>query len=99
MSPDPRVCSVHEQTDCSPLLNGCAELTQPPRWRLLFGYTHVLGVPLCPCRDPGDYLLAEQSTIDPHDIRFTCWCGRKVTGRVDSLDEIQTLVTEHRVNV
>jgi hypothetical protein len=31
---DPGVCPVHQQTDCSPLLNGCTRLTDPQAYTL-----------------------------------------------------------------
>lgn len=54
---------------------------------IVFGYRHVTGVPLCPCRDPGNYLMMEQPGDDPLDVVFGCWCGRTMQAQFDSHDE------------
>lgn len=59
-----------------------------PEYRLVFGYRHVQGVTRCRCADPGNYLLMEQRIDDPLEIRFRCWCGRTIAGRMDSIDEL-----------
>ncbi len=63
-------------------------------YRLVFGYRHVQGVPSCPCADPGNYLSMEQSTTDPMAVRFTCWCGRTVTGTCDTQAELDALLAQ-----
>lgn len=63
-------------------------------YRLVFGYRHVTGVPLCPCHDPGNYLKMEQRVDDPLAVRFTCWCGRTVTGRCDDQAELDTFLAQ-----
>lgn len=63
-------------------------------YRLIFGYRHVAGVPLCPCRDPGNYLSMEQSTEDPMAVRFVCWCGRAMTGHCESQAELDALLVQ-----
>lgn len=49
--------------------------------QVLFGYRHVKGIPLCPCKGPGNYAMMEQRTKDPLECHLRCWCGRtlKVT--------------------
>lgn len=54
---------------------------------IVFGYRHVVGVPPCPCRDPGTYLAMEQPGDDPLDVVFRCWCGRTNQARFDSMAE------------
>ncbi len=63
-------------------------------YQLVFSYRHVQGVPTCPCADPGNYLMMEQSTDDPMAVRFTCWCGRNVTGRCDDQAELDALLAQ-----
>lgn len=65
-----------------------------PGYRLVFGYRHVTGVPRCPCGDPGNYLSMEQSTTDPMDVLFRCWCGREVKGRMDSQAELDSFLAQ-----
>lgn len=74
------------------------ETVPSPEYKLLFGYRHVSGVPLCPCRDPGNYLMAEQRVDDPLSVRFTCWCGRTVTGRCDDQAELDALLKQNGVD-
>lgn len=64
-------------------------------YRVLFGYRHVTGVPFCPCGDPGNYLLLEQRVDDPLSIRFTCWCGSKMTGTCDDQAELDDLLRKN----
>lgn len=66
-------------------------------WRLIMGFRHVQGIPLCPCRDPGNYVRAEQSLTNPLLIRFTCWCGRTVNATCEDLSEVDELVTSGRI--
>lgn len=55
---------------------------------LLFGYMHVgPEVPRCPCGDPGNYMMMEQSDSDPLDCRMVCWCGAALRVRFDSAGE------------
>jgi hypothetical protein len=68
-----------------------------PPWRDVFAFRHVTGVPTCPCADPGNYLRMSQSTIDPLDVLFTCWCGRTIKGRMDSPEELQELLAKNGV--
>lgn len=70
-------------------------VTTEPAWRLLFGYQHVKGVPLCPCADPGNYLMLEQRTDDPLAIRFRCWCGRTMDGTYDDQAELDDLLRKN----
>lgn len=69
--------------------------------KVLFGYRHVNSdqVPLCPCRDPGNYLMLEQIGDDPLAIRFKCWCGRKNEGRFDSIEERNDFLKSQGVEV
>lgn len=62
-------------------------------YKLIFGYRHVSGVPRCPCGDPGNYLMMEQSASDPLSFRFTCWCGRTIKGKADTKEEFDKLVS------
>lgn len=66
----------------------------PEDYRLVFGYRHVAGVPTCPCANPGNYLMMEQSASSPMDVRFTCWCGRTVVGSCDSQAELDALLAQ-----
>lgn len=67
-------------------------------YREVFGFRHVVGIPKpCPCADPGDYLRMEQSTSDPLDVRFTCWCGRTGTGRMDDQAELTEFLAKNGV--
>lgn len=52
------------------------------RGDVLHGYTHVSGVPLCPCHDPGNYVMMEEGNSS---LEFTliCWCGRRAPGTFD----------------
>lgn len=61
---------------------------------VLFGYRHVNDVPLCPCRDPGNYMMMEQPGDDPLDCRLRCWCGRTCRVTFDSLDEREKFVSD-----
>lgn len=55
---------------------------------VLFGFTHVSGVPLCPCKDPGNYLsLVCVDTSKPLECKLTCWCGRSAKVVFTSLME------------
>lgn len=63
-----------------------AEQATPAAGTTLFGYRHVSGVPLCPCRDPGNYMMGEQG-VKPLEIVFRCWCGSKGGATFDSLEE------------
>lgn len=54
---------------------------------VLFGYRHVSGIPLCPCRDPGNYVALEQPGENPLDCLVRCWCGSTMRVTFDSLDE------------
>lgn len=63
-------------------------------YRLVFGYRHVQGVPMCPCADPGNYLMMEQSVTDPMNVRFRCWCGRTVNGRMESQEELDGFLAQ-----
>ena len=62
---------------------------------VLFGYTHVGGVPRCPCGDPGNYMMAEQPGDDPLEVRLRCWCGSTNTGRFDDLAERSEFIARH----
>ncbi len=55
--------------------------------KVLFSYRHVSDVPLCPCGDPGNYMMAEQSIYDPLDLTLRCWCGSTCRGRFHSIEE------------
>lgn len=55
--------------------------------KTIFGYQYVTGVPPCPCRDPGNYLMMEQPGDDPLEFTFRCWCGRRISGTFDSAEE------------
>lgn len=55
---------------------------------IYFGYRHVDGVPLCPCRDPGNYVACEGGN-DPLAFTLRCWCGRSISGTWD--DEAEKL--------
>lgn len=63
-------------------------------WKHVFGYKHVMNVPLCPCRDPGNYLRMEQRTDNPFSVRFTCWCGRTMSGTCDTQEELDALLAQ-----
>lgn len=52
---------------------------------VVFGYRHVSGVPLCPCRDPGNYLMME--AVSPLKDRLRCWCGATIAVTWDSEEE------------
>lgn len=67
------------------------------QYRALFGYKHVSGVPRCPCADPGNYMAMEQSTSDPLDVRFRCWCGRTMKGRMDTPEELAEFLAKQGV--
>ena len=67
--------------------------------RLVFGYKHVQGVPMCPCADPGNYLSLEQDEDDPLHLRFQCWCGRTVEAHMDDKKELDELLALNRVKV
>lgn len=54
---------------------------------VVFGYRHVTGVPLCPCRNPGNYLCMEQPGDDPLEVVVRCWCGRTNRCVFDSMEE------------
>lgn len=68
-----------------------------PDYRHVFGFQHVQGVPRCPCADSGNYLRMEQSTSDPLAVRFTCWCGRTVIGRMDDEAELAEFLAKNGV--
>lgn len=65
--------------------------------RLVFGYRHVVGVPYCPCGDPGNYMSLEQSMSDPLDVLFRCWCGRTLKGHMDTTAELAELLAKNGV--
>lgn len=64
-------------------------------WKLVFGYRHVLGVPMCPCADPGNYLSMEQDPEDPLHVRFRCWCGRTIEARMEDQAEFDAFMAEN----
>ncbi len=55
--------------------------------RVLFSYRHVSDVPLCPCGDPGNYMMAEESIYDPLSFVLRCWCGSTCNAKFDSMEE------------
>jgi hypothetical protein len=66
----------------------------PAEGTLLFGYTHVSGVPLCPCRDPGNYMCAHQGP-GPLDVVFRCWCGATMAGTFDDTAERSEMLSRY----
>lgn len=69
----------------------------PVGYRLIFGYQTVVGVPTCPCKNPGDYMAMEQSLTDQLDVLFRCWCGRIAVGRMDSIKELSDFLAKNGV--
>lgn len=61
---------------------------------VLFGYRHVNGVPLCPCRDPGDYMMCVQGP-GPLDFTLRCWCGSTMGGQWDDEAERKAFLATH----
>ncbi len=55
--------------------------------KVLFSYRHVSDVPFCPCNDPGNYMMAEESIYDPLVLVLRCWCGSTCHVKFDSMDE------------
>lgn len=51
--------------------------------QVLFGYRHVSGIPLCPCRDPGNYVACDSDTTNPLAFTLRCWCGSSMKGAWD----------------
>lgn len=72
---------------------------EEPPYKPLFGYKTVVGVPLCPCRDPGDYLAAQQSEVNPLNIRLQCWCGRTTVGLCDDEADLKDFLTKNGVKI
>lgn len=68
-------------------------------WTLLFGYRTVKDVPLCPCGDPGNYMMMERSVADPLVVRFSCWCGRTMNATMDDVDELREFLRKHNVEL
>jgi hypothetical protein len=66
-------------------------------WKLVFGYRHVQGVPKCPCNDPGNYMSMEQSTTNPLQVRFRCWCGSTCKGTMDDQLELENFLAKNGV--
>lgn len=62
----------------------------------LFGYRHVTGVPMCPCGDPGNYMMLEQVGLDPLVCQFRCWCGARLAVTFESLQERSDFLAAHR---
>lgn len=60
----------------------------------LFGYTHVSGVPRCPCSDLGDYMMASQGP-GPLDVVLRCWCGATASGTFDDETERDQFLARH----
>lgn len=54
---------------------------------VIFGYRHVDGIPLCPCRDPGNYVALEQPGNNPLEFVLRCWCGSTMKGSFDDMSE------------
>jgi hypothetical protein len=65
---------------------------------VLFGYRHVTDVPLCPCRDPGNYMSLEQPGDDPLVCQFRCWCGATMKVTFDSIEERAEFLTKQGVS-
>ena len=65
--------------------------------KLVFGFRTVVGVPTCPCNDPGNYMLMEQSLKNPLDVYFWCWCGRHANARFDSMEELNDFLAKNGV--
>lgn len=68
-----------------------------PGYKLVIGYRHFQGVPNCPCNDPGNYFMLEQSETDPLDLKFTCWCGLTAKARMASLEELNAFLIKNNV--
>ena len=68
-----------------------------PGYRLVIGFRDFQGVPTCPCKDSGNYLMLEQSETDPLDLLFTCWCGRSAKARMGSLEELNAFLIKNDV--
>jgi hypothetical protein len=50
----------------------------------VFGYRTVTGIPLCSCRDPGDYVcMVTEGGVDT----LRCWCGRSTEIKWDNPEE------------
>lgn len=64
---------------------------------VIFGYRHVVGLPVCPCRDPGTFMALEQPGPDPLDFVARCWCGATLKGRFDSAAERAEFLTSNGV--
>lgn len=62
---------------------------------VLFGYRHVNGIPLCPCGDPGNYMMLEQTGSDPLQVQFRCWCGATMKCTFDTLMERDEFMKSH----
>jgi len=60
----------------------------------VFGYRHVVGVPTCPCQDPGNYMMLEQLGEDPLECRFVCWCGMSINVTFTSQQERDDFVAQ-----
>jgi hypothetical protein len=67
-------------------------------YKLVFGYQTVVGVPTCPCNNPGNYMLMEQSTRDALDAQFQCWCGSRAQVRFDSIKELSDFLAKNGVS-
>lgn len=68
-----------------------------PGYKLVIGYRHFQGVPTCPCNDPGNYLMLEQSETDSLDLIFTCWCGRTAKAHMESLEELNAFLIKNNI--
>lgn len=61
---------------------------KPKGVSILFGYKHIVGLPKCPCNDPGDYMMCEQrEPSKPLEVVFRCWCGRTMSCVFKSMAE------------
>lgn len=65
---------------------------------VLFGFRHCSNVPLCPCRDPGNYVSLEQEGDDPLRCQVRCWCGSKMAVTFSSLQEREQFIATGDTN-
>lgn len=60
--------------------------------KLIHGYRTVNDIPICPCNDPGNYMMLEQT--GPLEFRYVCWCGRRLRMTVDNEEDATKIIKE-----
>ncbi len=60
---------------------------------VLFNYRKVTDVPLCPCNNPGDYMMFER--VRDLNCLFRCWCGKTMKATFDTEEELAEFIAKH----